>query len=48
MSGACEILKETIDPALVAELNRKGVLIVPVPKDDQPGSAKLDAKCCQQ
>jgi hypothetical protein len=48
MSGACEILKETIDPKLVAELNEKGVLIVPIPQNDQPGSAKLDAKCCQQ
>ena len=48
MSGACEILKETMDPALVAELNHRGVLIVPIPKSGQPSSGKLDMKCCQQ
>jgi hypothetical protein len=48
MSGACEILKDTIDPELVAELNRNGVIIVPIPKNDQPGSEKLNTKCCQQ
>ena len=48
MSGACEILKDTIDPGLVAELNRTGLLVVPIPKNDQPSSKKLDAKCCQQ
>jgi hypothetical protein len=48
MSGACEILKDTIDPELVAQLNRTGLLVVPIPQEDRPGAAKLDGKCCQQ
>jgi hypothetical protein len=48
MSGACEILKETMSPELVAELNRTGVLVVPVPKVEESDARKLDIKCCQQ
>ena len=48
MSGACEILKESMDPELVAELNRTGVLVVPIPQVQETDSKKLDIKCCQQ
>lgn len=48
MSGACEILKESMDPELVAELNRTGVLVVPVPQVEETDSKRLDIKCCQQ
>jgi len=48
MSGACEILKDSMAPELVAELNRKGVLVVPVPDVEASDIKRLDAKACQQ
>lgn len=47
MSGACELHKDMIDPAVVAELEARGVLVLPLPTDAVDAS-KLDAKCCQQ
>lgn len=47
MSGSCKLLKESLDPAIVSELDRKGVAVLPLP----PGrvlKGKLDLKCCQQ
>jgi hypothetical protein len=47
MSGSCKLLKDSLDQALVDELNRKGVAVVPLPpKVIMRG--KLAIKCCQQ
>jgi glucose inhibited division protein A len=46
-SGSCEISKESLAPALVAELARKGSVAVPLPAAlRDPG--KLGLKACQQ
>jgi hypothetical protein len=47
MSGSCEVFKESMSPDLVEELERTGVLIIPVPKALQSES-KLAIKACQQ
>ncbi|MGE5095379.1 MAG: FAD-dependent oxidoreductase [Betaproteobacteria bacterium] len=47
MSGSCEFSKETMAPHLVEELERTGVLVIPLPKENVDKS-KLAAKCCQQ
>jgi threonine dehydrogenase-like Zn-dependent dehydrogenase len=47
MSGSCKLNKETIDPALVAELERTGVLVVPLP-EHLVTVEKLAGKACQQ
>lgn len=47
MSGACELPKDSIDPALVRQLEERGSLVLPLPPalvDEK----KLGAKCCQQ
>ena len=31
MSGSCKLLKESLDPRIVADLNRTGVAVVPLP-----------------
>jgi hypothetical protein len=46
MSGSCKLLKESLAPHLVEELNRKGVVVVPIPK--KAGGDKLSIKACQQ
>ncbi|MCL6450516.1 MAG: FAD-dependent oxidoreductase [Acetobacteraceae bacterium] len=47
ISGSCELLRESLDPALAAELTRSGVVRVPVPPDlRRPGH--LEFKACQQ
>jgi len=46
MSGSCKLLKESLSPDIVEELNEKGVVIIPLPpqlKDDH-----LSIKACQQ
>ncbi|NCB00039.1 MAG: FAD-dependent oxidoreductase [Clostridia bacterium] len=46
MSGSCKLFKESLAPEIVAELNEKGVALVPVPQsliEDH-----LDIKACQQ
>jgi hypothetical protein len=47
MSGSCEFSKEGMAPALVHELERTGVLVIPLAKESVDKS-KLAAKCCQQ
>ncbi len=46
MSGACKLMKESLSPSLVQELNEKGVVVVPIPEnlvDDH-----ISLKACQQ
>ncbi len=46
MSGACKLMKESLSPFLVEELNQKGVVVMPVPikvREDH-----LSQKACQQ
>jgi hypothetical protein len=47
MSGSCKLLKESIDPQIVATLNNKGVAVVPLPPS-KVLKGKLSLKCCQQ
>ncbi len=47
MSGSCKLHKDSIRPDLVAELNRTGVVIVPIPKE-LVHTEKLAIKACQQ
>lgn len=46
ISGSCKILKESLSPELIHELNEKGVVIIPIPKELQRDH--LADKCCQQ
>jgi hypothetical protein len=46
-SGSCKLHKDSVDPALVAELNRTGVAVVPIPRD-MVRKEKLAIKACQQ
>ncbi len=49
MSGSCKLNKDSLDPGLVAELNRTGVAVVPVPKELAEQKSKLlGIKSCQQ
>lgn len=47
MSGSCKLLKESLDPAIVEQLNQTGVAIVPIPVEMQKKDALL-LKACQQ
>jgi hypothetical protein len=47
MSGSCKLHKDSVHPDLVAELNRTGVAIVPIPKE-LVHAEKLSIKACQQ
>jgi threonine dehydrogenase-like Zn-dependent dehydrogenase len=47
MSGSCKLHKDSVDPAIAAELNRSGVAVVPIPKD-LVHAEKLAIKACQQ
>ena len=47
MSGSCKLFKESLDPAIVAELDQKGVAVVPLPAS-KILKGKLALKCCQQ
>ncbi|HEC33449.1 MAG TPA: FAD-dependent oxidoreductase [Chloroflexi bacterium] len=47
MSGACKLHKDSVDPGIVAELNRTGVAVVPIPKE-LVHAEKLAIKACQQ
>ena len=48
MSGSCKLFKESLAPAIVEELNRTGVAIIPIPKDLIASEEKLEMKACQQ
>lgn len=47
MSGSCKLHKDSVDPAIISELNRTGVAIVPIPAE-LIHSEKLASKACQQ
>ena len=47
MSGSCKLHKDSIDPAIAAELDRTGVAVVPIP-EELVHSEKLATKACQQ
>jgi hypothetical protein len=47
MSGSCKLLKESLSRDLVAELNRKGVVVVPLPLSLQ-SDLRTSIKACQQ
>ncbi len=47
MSGSCKILKESLAPAIVKELNQNGVCIIPIPTH-LANESSLVKKACQQ
>ena len=47
MSGSCKLHKESLDPAIQDQLEKRGVVVVPIP-DDQRIKGKLAIKACQQ
>ena len=47
MSGSCKLFKESLAPEIVAELNEKGVCVIPIPEEASMGD-KLGLKACQQ
>jgi hypothetical protein len=49
MSGSCKLNKDSLDPGLVAEMERTGVAVVPVPEELAEQKSKLlGIKSCQQ
>ena len=48
MSGSCKLLKESLAPHILAELNSKGVVVVPIPSAGEGGEDKVAIKACQQ
>ncbi|NIO72620.1 MAG: FAD-dependent oxidoreductase [Anaerolineae bacterium] len=49
MSGSCKLNKDSLAPGLVAEMERTGVAVVPVPKELAEQKSKLlGIKSCQQ
>lgn len=46
-SGSCKLNKDSLSKDLVDELNEKGVVVLPVPKEDV-NMKKLEMKVCQQ
>jgi hypothetical protein len=47
MSGSCKLLKESLSPEIVATLNEKGVVVLPIPPAER-SQDKLSIKACQQ
>jgi threonine dehydrogenase-like Zn-dependent dehydrogenase len=47
MSGSCKLHKDSVDSGIVAELNRTGVAVVPIPRE-LVHAEKLATKACQQ
>ena len=47
MSGSCKLHKESLDERIVAELNRTGVVVVPIPEELRKAEG-LSIKACQQ
>jgi hypothetical protein len=48
MSGSCKLFKESLAPALVRELDGRGVCLVPVPESVREDMGILGTKACQQ
>ena len=47
MSGSCKLLKESLAPDLIEELNANGLVVRALP-DNQKNAEKLGSKACQQ
>jgi len=47
MSGSCKIFKESLSPDVVNQLNKDGVVVIPL-SETQKLTGKLELKCCQQ
>ncbi|KRQ86799.1 tRNA uridine 5-carboxymethylaminomethyl modification enzyme MnmG [Caloramator mitchellensis] len=47
MSGSCKLVKETLSEDIQEKLNKDGVVVLPVPKEDI-NVEKLNMKVCQQ
>lgn len=47
MSGSCKLLKESLSPEIVEDLDSKGVAVIPIPEDLRK-SESLSIKACQQ
>jgi len=47
MSGSCKLLKESLAPGILDDLNRRGVAVVALP-ESKIFKGKLALKCCQQ
>lgn len=47
LSGSCKLSKDSLEPWVVAELDAKGVVVIPIP-DSLQDSSKLGGKACQQ
>lgn len=48
MSGSCKLHKDSLSQEISHQLDRTGVVIVPVPENLQKGAAALGQKACQQ
>ncbi|MTI94816.1 MAG: FAD-dependent oxidoreductase [Firmicutes bacterium] len=48
MSGSCKLLKESLAPEIVKQLDETGVAVVPIPEALQKGEEALSSKACQQ
>lgn len=48
MSGSCKLVKDSIDPGIVKELEEKGCTLVPVPPEVREEEKLLSMKACQQ
>ncbi|MFZ5644131.1 MAG: FAD-dependent oxidoreductase [Bacillota bacterium] len=48
MSGSCKLDKKSLAPWLVNNLERDGVVVVPLPESVQKEDSLLDRKACQQ
>lgn len=46
MSGSCKLLKESLSPQIIKQLDEEGVAVIPIPKELLEDH--LDLKCCQQ
>lgn len=48
MSGSCKLHKGSLAPEIAEELNKSGVVVVPIPNQLQKGKDSLMHKACQQ
>jgi hypothetical protein len=48
MSGSCKLHKESLSTEITEQLNRTGVVVVPIPEHLQKGKDALTHKACQQ
>lgn len=46
MSGSCKLLKESLSPQIIKQLDEEGVAVIPIPKELLEDY--LELKCCQQ